>query len=345
MKDSLENLSMDNFQKPIFYKLNSKNQKEKLTRHLSKACLINEAGLELESKILPNKLVENPTFVYFPWKNSIVKIPDKESFQKIRISRNRGLVSEADQKKIGSFRIAFAGLNVGNAAAICMALEGFQRMKFADNDTLSLSNLNRFNASLFDLGVNKAVLTSRQVYQINPFANLTVFSNGVTKKNIKRFLSSPNVDILVEEMDDLKVKIEIRKLAKAAKIPVAMVTGNGENLILDIERFDKEPKLEILNGRLKLEVIKKIKNLKRSEVSSKDYAQLCKEFMGEDLLVKELKESFPKVGKELQGIPQLAECSYLRGAVLCNVVRRIALNHDIRSGRYQVRLDSTFDYD
>ena len=66
-------------------------------------------------------------------------------------------------------------------------------MKLADNDILSLSNLNRFRAGLPDLGVNKAVLTARQIYEINPFAKLEVFDKGISPENIENFQDAGGV--------------------------------------------------------------------------------------------------------------------------------------------------------
>lgn len=44
----------------------------------------------------------------------------------------------------------------------------------------------------------------------------------------------------MEEMDGLAIKVRIRIKAHAARIPVLMVTDNGDNAILDVERFDPD---------------------------------------------------------------------------------------------------------
>ena len=210
-------------------------------------------------------------------------------------------------------------------------------MKLADNDVLSLSNFNRFRAGLPDLGLNKAVLTARQIWEINPFAKLELFENGIMPENIDQFLNKPKIDVLVEETDSLPLKIKIRELAKKHKIPTVMVTGNGENVIIDIERFDLEPKLPLMSGYLKQRVID---GIAAGPKSFNEKIVLARDFMGVKYLNKRLVDSFDLVGSKLAGIPQIAESSFLRGAAIAYAVRQIATQNHIPSGRYNLRLDN-----
>lgn len=285
--------------------------------------------------------VTSGVWVYYPWNHALVHILSSKSYGMVRTSRNHNLILPQEQEKFASIKVGIAGLNVGNPAALCLALEGGANfMKFADNDTLSLSNLNRFHAGVTDLGINKAVLSARQVYEINPFASVEAWLEGISEERIDEFLLNPKIDILIEEMDNLKLKIAIRERARAHKIPVLMVTGNGENVIMDVERFDLNPKLSLLNGKLKGEVLKKIYSFRPDKGTIKDKVLLARDFMGASILTKRLRQSFHLVGSSLVGIPQLAESSFLRGAVLCYFVRQIAVGKKVPSGRYEFRLDS-----
>ena len=66
---------------------------------------------------------------------------------------------------------------------------------------------------------------------------------------------------------------------------------------------------------------------------------LMRDFMGGEFLVKELRESFDRVGIDLAGIPQLAEATFLRGASLAYFARKILITKDVPSGRYKLELD------
>lgn len=279
-------------------------------------------------------------WIYYPWRSCLVHTLDRAPFRKTRISRNFNLLLPSEQKKFENCKIGIAGLNVGNPAAVCIALEGGGRfMKFADPDTLTLSNLNRFRAGVPDLGLNKAILSARQVYEINPFVSVEVWDKGLEENTLERFLLRPKLDILIEEMDNLRLKIMIREHAKKHRIPVLMVTGNGENVIVDVERFDLNPKLALLNGHLKPEIYKKVMNPAKI-FAGREKLMLMRDFMGQKFLTGRLKKSFLEVGMKLAGIPQLAESSFLRGSALCFLMRKIASGEKIPSGRYHLRLDT-----
>lgn len=298
-----------------------------------------------ESLLRKKEYEESPednsgVWIYYSWHRKLVHCLDENSYNVLRLSRNRELINKDEQKEFSDLRIGFAGLNVGNPIAVCIALEGggSKLMKLADNDTLDFSNLNRFRAGVCDLGLNKAILTARQIYEINPFANLEVYQEGIKESEIEDFFVEPEIDILVEEMDNLDLKVKIREEAKKRRIPVVMITGNGEDAIIDIERFDLDKNLPILNGHLKEEVIGRINE---GPKSLQDKVDISRDFIGKHLLLQRMNESFDLVGKELVGIPQIAEASFMRGAVICNAIRKLK-SENIKSGRYFIRLSDLF---
>ncbi len=282
----------------------------------------------------------NSVWVYYPWSKLLVHTLNQQDFRLLRLSRNKNLINEEEQKKFSDQVIGITGLNVGNSGALCIVLEGgANKMKFADNDVLELSNFNRFRGSLSDLGVNKALLSAQQAYEIDPFYDIEVFDNGINNENIDTFLNEPKIDLLIEEMDNLQLKVKIREKARYFKIPVLMVTGNGPGLIIDIERFDLEPKIDLLNGYLKENIINKITKVS-SKTSMQEKVNLARDFMGKEFLTERLNQSFDLVGKTLAGIPQISESSFLRGAALSYFARQIAIGNKVQSGRYALDLNS-----
>ncbi len=323
-----------------FFSVLVKNKKARIVDEIGEQ--IKEVELVKNPKLLfhPEKLNLNKKYgtvwIYYPWRNTLVHSLNEKDFRLLRTSRNKNLITDSEQKKMEKFRVGIAGLNVGNPGAVCLALEGNIAMKMADNDVLSVSNLNRFRAGMCDIGLNKAVLTARQIWEINPFAKLEVFESGITKENIAEFLLKPKIDILVEEMDHLGFKVAIRELARKNGIPVVMVTGNGENVIIDVERFDLNPRLPLLAGYLRKDIIEAIKN---GPTSLRGKIELSRDFMGVKYLRPRLVSSFSLVGTKLAGIPQIAESSFLRGAAISYVVRQIAVGAKVPSGRYYLCLD------
>ena len=281
-------------------------------------------------------------WVYYPWHKKIVHILRKNHYNQLRTSRNLGLILPAEQKKFEKIKAGIAGLNIGNSAAACIALEGgCQYMKLADNDILELSNLNRLRGSTIDLGLKKAVLTARQVYEINPFARVKMFPRGIIPGQEEKFLLKPKIDILIEEMDNLKLKISIREKARKYGIPVLMATTDGPNLIIDLERFDINPKLPLLNGHLKEKIRKRIYETELKKENFQEIVSLFRDFVGANKFISErISQSFPLVGKKLVAVPQLAEGTFLRGAAICFFTRQIATGKKAPSGRYYLKLDS-----
>ncbi|KKS77184.1 MAG: UBA/THIF-type NAD/FAD binding protein [Parcubacteria group bacterium GW2011_GWC1_43_11b] len=277
-------------------------------------------------------------WIYYPWRQTLVHAVNQDDYEMVRLSRNDNFISSTQQAEIKKKIIAVAGLNVGNSGTVCMAQEGFNHLKLADLDILALSNLNRFRAGLPEVEVDKTTITARQIYEINPYINLDIYHDGIKPENIDQFLLEPKVDLLIEEIDNLKLKIALRQRARELKIPVLMVTGNGSNIIIDVERYDEDNTKPLLNGYLKEEVIDRINNV-GSTTDFREKMALMRDFMGGEFLVKELRESFDRVGIDLAGIPQLAEATFLRGASLAYFARKILITKDVPSGRYKLELD------
>lgn len=277
-------------------------------------------------------------WIYYPWRYTLVRCISEDMYHTIRLARNRELITSEEQAVLQKAHICVLGLNVGYAGAIVCALEGVgSYFDLVDLDTLSVTNLNRFPAGLCDIGVNKAVLAARHMYELDPYLNISVHTKGLHYNESKDFLVNTKPDILIEEVDDLKLKIQVRKIAKELKIPVVMVTGNGPNIILDIERYDTE-NVEILNGFLDSSVQDKIEK-QEAHFSFDEHVALARDFIGKKWLTERLQGSFEKVGDTLAGIPQLGETTFLRGATLGHITRQILLKAPVPSGRYEFKLD------
>ena len=148
------------------------------------------------------------TWVHYPWSGRLVRVLPSSEFEELRTSRNRNKITREEQTRLGALRVGIAGLSVGQSTAVTLALEGIGGVfRLADFDTLSLSNMNRLRAGVHEIGVNKAVLVAREIYEINPYAVVEVFLRGVRDDSIDAFFSkSAPLNLLFEECDDLKMK-------------------------------------------------------------------------------------------------------------------------------------------
>lgn len=291
--------------------------------------------MELKPLLSKSKKTEKIS-VYFPWLRRRVQIPDEKTFWELRTVRNRDLITHQEQLRLKKKSVGVAGLSVGNSAALSLALEGFENFRLADFDLLSLTNLNRLRTGIQSLGQNKAVITARQIYELNPYAHIKLYTEGLDETLMKKFLGSQKkLDVLVEETDNLEIKLKIRILARKLRIPVISATDMGDNAILDIERFDLEPRRPIYHGLIKGSF--DFSALKTMSFSHR--LKLINKIVGEKYITNEMKQSLKKIGKTLETWPQLGGTAQLAGAVVTYAARKISLGERLPSGKYNLNLE------
>ena len=160
----------------------------------------------------------------------------------------------------------------------------------------------------------------------------------MTAENIQEFLGGPKLDVLVEECDNLELKILLRLEARKLGIPVIMATDNGDNIIFDVERYDLDPNLEIFNGvagALTLEEFKKI--------PPPEMPRLATKIAGPQFVTTRMQESLLQVGKTLYSWPQLGDAATLSGVAVAYVIKRLALDQPLKTGKMEINLDAIFD--
>lgn len=177
--------------------------------------------------------------VYFPWNNTLVKTVRKENYLKLKTNRNQDLITAAEQKKLADFQVAVLGMSVGSNIAFVLTQAGISNsITLADFDELDTTNLNRILAGVHQVGLSKTVVAARHIYEDNPFAEVTLLPEGVTETNLEALLKEGKIRCIVEEIDDIPFKIHARLLAMKYKVPVVMVTDNGDGVVLHVERYD-----------------------------------------------------------------------------------------------------------
>ncbi|MGH2511207.1 MAG: Rv1355c family protein, partial [Candidatus Limnocylindrales bacterium] len=283
-------------------------------------------------------LEEPPTWAYYPWRRSLVALLGPRSFQRLRLDRNRNKITATEQERLGALRIGIVGLSVGHAIAHTLAMEGLCGLiRLADFDELELSNLNRIPATVFDLGLNKAVVAARRIAELNPYLPLEVGTEGVTPETMTEFLSG--LDLVVEECDSLDVKVRIREVARAAGIPVLMETSDRG--LLDVERFDLEPDRPLFHG-----LLGDVRSSDLAGLSSKDKVPHVLRILEPDELSARMAASMVEVDETLTTWPQLGSDVTLGAATIATAVRRIGQGGTVSpvgSGRARIDLAATID--
>ena len=282
---------------------------------------------------------ETGEWFYFSWNNLLVHYLSDALHQEIRTARNKNLITKKEQEKFYNACDGIGGLSVGSHAALTLVMMGgTKKLKLADPDEISASNLNRIRSDFTNIGVKKYQVVAQQIFQMNPYSQVSLYPAGITPQNIREFFEGPQkLDIIVDELDDLQMKVRLRLEAKRLGIPVVMATDNGDNVIVDIERYDLDKNVQIFNGAIGDMTLKNIQNFPPSE-----FPKLAARIAGVDLIVPRMKESLLEVGKTLYSWPQLGDAATLSGIAVAYVVRKIATGENIRSGKIDLNLDLFF---
>ncbi len=116
-------------------------------------------------------------------------------------SRNLGLVDSDEQQRLRNSKVAIAGMGgVGGIHLETLTRLGIGKFAIADGDRFEVANFNRQRgATLASLGRPKAVVMAEVAKSINPDADVRVYSEFITEKNIDGFLA--DVEILVDAID------------------------------------------------------------------------------------------------------------------------------------------------
>lgn len=272
-------------------------------------------------------------WVYYPWSRRLVHVLPQPEFFEVRSDRNRNKITAAEQTKLSRLKIGLAGLSVGNAVAVTLALEGlFGELRLADFDTLDLSNMNRLRCTVDQIGLNKAVICARQIFEMNPYANVVIYPDGITRENIGAFFDDGGrLDIAIDECDGMFAKFKIREEARARRIPVLMETSDRG--MLDVERFDLEPKRPLLHGLVGAMTADEVERLPPPARIG-----VLLNIVGMHSMSSRLAASLLEHGRTLRGFSQLGSDVTLGGATTSTAVRRLGLGMPLASGRAYIDL-------
>ena len=284
----------------------------------------------------PDDLLAEPVrWAYYPWRRTVVSVLGPRAFRRVRLDRNRNLITTAELDVLGRLHIGVVGLSVGHAIAYALATQGLcGALRLTDFDDLELSNLNRVPASVFDLGVNKAVVCARRIAELDPYLPVSVQASGITTETVEDFVDG--LDILIEECDSLDAKVLVREVARARRVPVLMATSDRG--LLDVERFDEEPSRPLLHGLIGDVDAAQLRDLQRT-----DKVPYSLRLVDATQVSGRMAASLIEVGETLSTWPQLSSEVALNTAAVAEAVHRIGLGEELPSGRARIDIAELFD--
>ncbi len=284
-------------------------------------------------------------WIYYPWSGILLHTMMQMEVWQLRTNRNQLLIDEEGQNHLTSQAVGFAGLSIGASYAASLAYSGIaNRMKLADMDRLSTSNLNRVQAGLAAVGQKKVEIVAERIYEINPYQTFELFEDGLDRNNLNQFFGGDGdrtrLNLVFEAVDDFELKVRLRLKAKEHKVPLIMLTNLGDRILIDVERYDYDIDLMPFNGLLSQEVIDQILSGQSGAITKHIISLL-----GIDNLSLPIVESLNQIGSSLVGRPQLFGSVTIGGGLASYLSRQVFLGHTLLSGRYALSLDALVGID
>lgn len=188
-------------------------------------------------------------------------------------SRTEQLVGSEAMEKLAKARVAIFGVGgVGGYVAEALARSGIGHFELIDNDSVSLTNINRqIIATHATLGLPKVEVMRDRILSINPKAEITLRQCFFLPENQDQFDFS-QYDYVVDAVDTVAAKIAIILQAKAANVPVISSMGAGNKVnpamfeVADIYKTSVCPLARVMRQAMKKQGVKHLKVVYSKEV-------------------------------------------------------------------------------
>ncbi len=183
-----------------------------------------------------------------------------------QFSRSCMMFGSDGMEKLNNARVAVFGVGgVGGYTVEALARTGVGTIDLIDNDTVSLSNINRqIIATHKTVGQVKVDAARERILEINPNCNVNCYQTFFTAETADKFDFSA-YDYVVDAIDTVAGKIELAVQCNKAGTPLISSMGAGNKLdptrfeVSDIYKTSVCPLAKVMRRELKNRGIKRLK--------------------------------------------------------------------------------------
>lgn len=187
-------------------------------------------------------------------------------------SRSALLLGEQAIHTLSKARVAVFGVGgVGGHCVEALARAGIGQLDLYDDDTVSISNLNRQIAALHStVGQRKAQVMADRVRDINPNCTVRAIPMFYLPSNADE-VDLAQYDYVVDCIDTVSAKLELISRCTAASIPVISAMGTGNKLdpsslqVSDISKTEGCPLARVMRKELRKRGIDHLKTVWSTE--------------------------------------------------------------------------------
>lgn len=184
------------------------------------------------------------------------------------------LIGKDAVEKLNNSRVAVFGVGgVGGYVVEALSRAGVGNIDIIDNDTISVSNLNRQIIALNStVGKNKVDVLKARLLDINPNLKVETYKCFFTRNTEFDF---SKYDYVVDAIDTVVGKLELITRAKSANVPIICSMGTGNKMnptmfeVADISKTSVCPLAKVIRQELKKRRIKKVKVVYSKEIPLK----------------------------------------------------------------------------
>ena len=173
-------------------------------------------------------------------------------------SRTELLIEKEGLERLQNATVMVLGVGgVGSHCIEALARSGVGTLILVDNDTVSLTNINRQSiAYLSTVGEYKTKLMKNRIEDINSEAKVYTHETFVLPENLSEIFDR-KVDYIVDAIDTVTAKLALVEYAKEHEIPIISCMGTGNKLhpelfeITDISKTSVCPLCKVMRKELK----------------------------------------------------------------------------------------------
>ncbi len=188
--------------------------------------------------------------------------------------RTQMLIGQEAMEKVRDAHIAVFGLGgVGSWAVEAIARAGVGHITLVDNDSISITNINRQLPALHStVGMDKTEVLRQRILDINPECKVECKNEFFSAQTCSGWYFS-GYDYIVDAIDTVKSKLLLIELAAAVNTPIISCMGMGNRLdptkitVSDISKTSYDGLARVMRKELKKRGIPKLKCVWSTEES------------------------------------------------------------------------------
>ncbi len=183
-------------------------------------------------------------------------------------SRTELLIGKEGLHRLKEAAVMVFGVGgVGSHCIEALARSGVGKLILIDNDTVSLTNINRQSIAYHStIGKKKTEVMKARIADINPEIRVETHECFVLPENIEE-LFDEEPDYIIDAIDTVTAKLALVELAEKRKIPIICCMGTGNKLhpelfeITDLSKTRVCPLSKVMRRELKARGIRHLKVL------------------------------------------------------------------------------------